>query len=728
MNCKRFLAAVLTLVLVLSIFPTVTRATESDLVTDSSNYNIAIVVDSSGSLKQGITSDPNGYRYDAIGMFFDLMSDSGSNVCAVVFKGNSDVTDASDSAMRKEIQCFPKKGMQAISSQADKDSLLTDIKSVTPRGYTDIGTALLMAAERLDGLTKQNGKKSIIVLFTDGATEFPKGAPAAITQASEQNKQEALDIIRGNGITLCAVYLNRDSKYYSPEVANLVRASLNSNPEIANSITDKELENTKQYHLVSNGASLPGVFQSFYELISPTNLQPLDKNDTFTIPGAGVDELNILITTNGSFDIAQTRLTQLTHETEGPMDSAELLSLCSLGQTYAVYKLTNPTEGDWTVQWQSPDTNAKCYLMMNTDISAQVTMEPTPEKVKYNDDVTITANLVSQGKAITKSSQYAKYRCMLEIIDTFTDEKIVEEELFLDGSGHFSYLYPADRFGSFSVQVVFTCGEDIQIAADPQPLEIDNDAPDTDRKSSSVHIATAFGSGGTSVLSLDEYILDEDPLSALTIVPTSDNSYPAEAFVIAPDNSTLTLYGRTGGDGTLRLMVSDALGSHATLELTITCTDYTLLILLVLLAACIAAAIFVFKTKRRNKQTLVVSGMVTFSIPVTDVLFIDITLPAMECLNKNLGIIFTERIRRLIAIASENPRLRQNAAGLIRDFIVDNEELLRACRVSALPGMLGRPNKLQLSSCGSNQAVVLDPRQPSVLELSGGRKLRITYR
>ena len=727
MNSKRFLAAVLAMVLVLTVFPTATRATEPGLVTDSSNYNIAIVVDSSGSLKQGITSDPNQYRFDAISMFFDLMSDSGSNVCAVVFKGNDDITDSSDAAMRGAIQCFPATGMQAISSQADKDSLLGDIRSVPARGYTDIGTAMLMAAERLEGKTAENGKKSIILLFTDGATEFPKGAPKELYEASANNQEKALDIIHSNDITLCAVYLNRDSKYYSSQVADLVRASLNPDPKVTASITDADLLRTKQYSCVSDGASLPGVFQHFYELISPTNLKSLPKSDSFTIPGSGVEELNILITTNGTFDIAQTRLTQLVHETEGPLDSAELLSICSMGQTYAVYKLTDPTPGTWTIQWQSPDANAQCYLQMNTDISAQMTLDPAAEQAVYNDHITITANLTSQSSVMTKSSQYANYRCMLEITNTATEEKVVQQELSLDGDGRFSYVHTADQFGSFSVQVVFHCGDDIRIAAESQILNIENNAPDTGANPHQLHIVTAFGSSGSRVLSLEEYIWDEDPLSALTIVPAADNTYPPEAFEIAGDNSTLTINSRIGGDGVLRLEVTDPLTRHSTMELTISCTDCTLLILLVLLAVCLAATFFVIKVKRTNKQSLTVEGMVTFALPVAKDIYLDIELPAMECLNKNLETIFAARTRKLIFTAAEDYRLRRNATHVVKDFLSANQMLLRECRVSAVPGLFGKRCKLQLSACGSNKAVTLDINQNEVLTLSKGCNLKIQY-
>lgn len=728
MKLKRFFAAVLAVVMTLSAIPAFVQAEKTEQTEVSANHNIVVLVDSGGSLKQGITSDPDEYRFEAIGMFFDLLSDIGDYISAIVFRGNNEKNDSSDAAMRERITSFSEEGLKQITSKEDKEDMKNFITQKAG-GYTDIGTALLVAAEQLEGKTQENGLDSYIILFTDGETEFADGAPQAYYDKSMANQEKALEMIRENGITLCAVYLDHEGKQNRENVANLVRASLTDDPNVAKSIPVEQLETDCRYIRVTSAKNLADVFQSFFNRLSSATQRELERTDRFTIPGSGVREVNICITTEKSDEIVGgTMITSLVNNKTGAVDMGLLFDCRTSGYAYVVYKLVNPEPGEYEITWTSSDPGAKCTMMANLENTAGITMETKGDKPRYGEPITFSGCLYNQGEALKRSSDYSEYVCVLEVYNRNTESLVHEQTLFQNNEGIFSTPYIPEAYGSYYAQIAFVCN-DFRICSNKVFFAIDNDPPKAD--AAKLPVSISFGGDGIKTVELSKYIHDtEDELAELVIVPDESNTYPLEAFEIAGDNSTLTIRGREGGSGTLVLRVNDTQDRHDLWYVEIKVRDNTLLILLSLTAAVVAAALYVLGRKRQIMENTHVDGSLEFKLTINDTPCRLIPLDAMECLNKNLYEILSCRKHMLIHIFSEDPENRANADNEINIFL--NLPKLKSYRFFAIPKRGGK-YELRLAGPESNQdqrdaGKPIGDKRPEVIELARNNTVEFVYK
>ena len=668
MRSTRLFAVVLALVMLLSVVPLPAQA---QVQNPTKNHNIVIMVDSGGSLKQGITSDPNEYRFSALNMFFDLASNIGDNMCVIDFKGNNRPNDSSDEAMRALIKCFPEEGLTKITDQSQKQDM-KDFINKEAGGYTDIGTALLVAAEQLDGKTRENGLDSYIFLFTDGNTEFAPSAPAAYYEKSQENQEKALEIIRENKIVLCAVYLDNEGKENSQNVANLVRKSLPYDEATIAGITDDDLKALKRYERVTNALNLVNTFQNFFVHLSSATNRQLTQNDSFTIPGCGIQEVSLCINTiHDETVVANTRINSLVNSNSGAVSGDVLFDSKSSGASYVIYKLVDLEPGEYRVEWSSPDPNATCQLILGTSFTADIAMDCTQDEIQYDTPITFTGSLSNYGEKLSKSSDYSNFVCTLEIREKNTNNIFIQQQATLNKNNDFFVTYPAINFGSFTAKMIFKCG-DLEIASEELQFSVENQAPVA--KDATKKISTSFGRKGIVTLDLSKYIsdLEDRDLSKLVIEVNASNTYPDTAFEIAEDNSTLTIRGRDGGDGVLLLTIRDTEGIPADWALTIKLVDSTLLVIALFLLAVIALALLFLRYRLHVLKTVSISGTITFILmnPCR------IKLDAMECLNKNLFEILSCRKNRLIHILSENSEFRKNAEQKIREFLYTYKEEL----------------------------------------------------
>ena len=155
---KRGMAAVLALMLALALVcPCLANAEEPSKTVN--RFNVVLVVDKSGSLRSdhGGGTDPDGLRFDAMRLFLGLLTETGNNVGAVVF----------DEQIRYD------SGLKPMASMDDKKALIREVESFGTSYDTDIGTAVLRAAEMLKGMREENGLPCMILLLSDGKTDFP---------------------------------------------------------------------------------------------------------------------------------------------------------------------------------------------------------------------------------------------------------------------------------------------------------------------------------------------------------------------------------------------------------------------------------------------------------------------------------------------------------------------------------------------------------------------------
>lgn len=272
---KKLTAAALTLLLSLLLVIGLPRAAQAEWSkTEPKRYNVVLVVDKSGSLacqgEQG--TDPDGLRYDALRLFLGLLTESGNNVGAVVF----------DEYIRYESAVEPLEGMEA------KKTLIRKIEGLFPEYDTDIGTAMLRATELLGGMKEQNDLPCMILLFSDGMTDFETGDISARKQSSYDNAKQALDAAKEEGITINGILLNVDN------VAERGRGEF----QRYTASTDGEFEE------VTKPEDLASAFQRLYHIINNTvytgaqRVAFSERGEAeifFTVPSFGVEEVNVIV-------------------------------------------------------------------------------------------------------------------------------------------------------------------------------------------------------------------------------------------------------------------------------------------------------------------------------------------------------------------------------------------------------------------------------------------------
>ena len=118
-------------------------AAAEENVSTANRYNVVLVMDKSGSLRNadGVGTDPDGLRFDAMRLFLGLLTETGNNVGTIAF----------DEAIRYD------SGLKAVDSLDDKKELVQAVEALGTSYDTDIGLAVLRAAETLSGMKDRNG-------------------------------------------------------------------------------------------------------------------------------------------------------------------------------------------------------------------------------------------------------------------------------------------------------------------------------------------------------------------------------------------------------------------------------------------------------------------------------------------------------------------------------------------------------------------------------------------
>ena len=109
----------------------------------ANRYNVVLVIDKSGSLRDGNGSgtDPEGLRFDAMKLFLGLLTETGNHVGVVAF----------DDEIRFD------SGLRIVDSLDEKKELVSAVEALGTSYDTDIGGAVLRAAELLHGMREENG-------------------------------------------------------------------------------------------------------------------------------------------------------------------------------------------------------------------------------------------------------------------------------------------------------------------------------------------------------------------------------------------------------------------------------------------------------------------------------------------------------------------------------------------------------------------------------------------
>lgn len=405
------------------------------LADESSNYNrynVMIVLDASASMRD---TDPDGLRYEAIDQFTHLLAEQGNYLGGLVF------------STKIEAQINPIQ----IRSQADKDQVYDLLKSIEPKVWTNIGDALDAAVQALSAYGDP-ALPSVIVFLSDGNTEM---ASDELERNSLNQKAEALIAAREKGITIYSVCLNRDSTADTMEMAQLAQAT--------NGV----------FQEVHSAGDLQDVFNMFYNLIYGTStITLIDETfptggiveKEFTIPGIGVEEVNIIIYGKTS------------NVTLFKPDGTKGTTSLKVANTFSMMKLTDIVPGVWKITTQgTPGDQIKVNMVYNTDLAIDIESNATQGKLFAGEPVILRAFLRSGTQRAATAAQYDGYLAEAHIQNAYGDEVSVLPMDFVED--HFelqtellegSYFFEV-RVTGYQLEKTSDRFGPLQVAAAPTP-------------------------------------------------------------------------------------------------------------------------------------------------------------------------------------------------------------------------------------------------------------------
>lgn len=447
MNTQKKLSLTAALALLLSLLLTALplSALAEAPVEDVNRFNVVLVVDKSGSLRdvRGHGTDPDGLRFDALRMFLGLLTESGNNVGAVVF----------DEQIRYVSE--PK----AVNSMEEKKELIREIEAYSPSYDTDIGTAVYTATELLRDMQEENDLPCMIMLFSDGQTDFTSGDRWGQKRKSWAVADEALAAAKEAGITINGILLNVD------EIAKNGKIEFQLYTHGTNG----------SFEEVTRPEDLSKAFQRFYSIVNNTvytGAQRVAFTDAgeaeifFTVPNFGVEEVNVIIEGEDlrgkdgeeRVEIAITRPGGESYDFAGhDLESTR----------YRLVKIPAPDLGIWDVRLKGQSEDwVDVTMVCNASLQVTLDGEAPAGGYRINTPYTFTAQITDPAEPQLTAEQFGALKVVLAREELSTG-KVREYEMTME-DGVFvpteNISFP--RAGMYSLRAVVGLG-DFKVCSDP---------------------------------------------------------------------------------------------------------------------------------------------------------------------------------------------------------------------------------------------------------------------
>lgn len=612
---RKFLFALLTVCLMLSVLAgAVPTAMAETATNETQRYNIMLVIDGSGSLETASKTDPDGMRYELISHLLGNIGNDGHNIGAIVFSGNNG-TDSSASAMESGIMLNT--GIMSLDDPSPdgrptKDYIYNQIVKTgydhTRNGTTDVGTAVRVAQRTLLAKQKENGLESVVLLFTDGVTELRNDAQR---KASAKNLSTATSEMSANGIRLMGLFLNKDGKLKSDEIKGIVCA--------ANGITETAPEFEYSYQEIKNASGINATVHTMMEFLGYIHPNPDpeiiygDLNDTFTIPGVGVEEMNISLYSHKGEALPDMTI-ELTRPDGTTLSGSDLRAIGRIGRTFHVYKLVAPMPGEWKMHIRVPKGNSVGYCydpVYSVLIDAGLSTTPDVSEWHVNKDVTFNAFLSQNGTTVTEPAAYREYGCTLVITDKVSGTAETFE-IPNDGTGKFAKTLKLDKYGQFEAKVLFTCDE-LLVESNALGYLLENQAPTiigTPKES----VTYGLFQQNTATIDLSPYFNDREDGKNVTL-SVKGSSCPSDVYTL--NGTTLEVQSDKLSNDTIDFIVTDSQGATTEFQLAVASHSVTtgLIILgaviLGIIVLIVIVIIIIF-------QSVKPKGSLTLSFTITD--------------------------------------------------------------------------------------------------------------
>lgn len=514
----------------------------------SNRFNVVLVIDASGSMKQ---TDPENLRFDATKLFLGLLANDGNYVGSIVFSTDVDkVTNISE-----------------IKGIDDKVSIEHDIESIEP----DIGdTAIGVALDKAVNMIEADGNKnlpSVIVLLSDGKTDLSGDKEAE--QHSNDLKAQAIYEAHNNNIKIFTVGLNSNG---GADIAELQQISKGTSGECQE---------------VNDASDLKDVFAQFYNLIYSTSTTTIFDNDigndgvidaSFNVPNAGVEEVNIIISSTSSIK----NLT-LTPPNTKTMTVEEVEKITTTSKSFSITKITSPTGGEWSLHAEGkPGDHVKIDMVYNDCLSISTEYDNTKD---YHIGDTLTVNGYLYNYDEKANSGYDDYEATLFLTKSISNNKDddVTNEIKMDPLvSSYSASIPIDEIGTYTLYMqVVGNGIEKNTKESPIIINVGNSVPKVTLESGRIeeHInAWPFFTKEHDIDLSGAVVDSEDSNLKYSIENTAfkDTTYELRGTTL----KIIDFYDLSKGSFTVK--ATDSMGASTEFEVVVTITNLGIIALIVL--------------------------------------------------------------------------------------------------------------------------------------------------
>ncbi len=376
-------------------------------------FNVVLVIDKSGSLRdlEGHGTDPDGLRFDAMRLFLGLLTEQGNNVGAVVF----------DEQIRYD------SGLKAVSSMADKKKLVEKVESFGTSYDTDIGSAVLRATEILTGMQAENGLPCMILLLTDGKSDFSSTVGDyqwSRLRASYMAADKALKAARSAGIVINGILLNVNGVADGGEVELQLYTDGTGGA----------------FEQVTRPEDLSAAFRRFYSIINNTEYTGSDAvafsadgeaSTSFVVPPFGVEEVNVVVEHNALSDIWDSEEEEA--DEVRTFSAGDITVMCPDGSVfdtaghdlfssrYSLVKIPYPAMGVWNVSLKgAPGDTVDITMVYNASMSAVLRGSSNDGKYSANKPCTFFVSIADSSVPEITEEDLSSLHAVLEIADADT--------------------------------------------------------------------------------------------------------------------------------------------------------------------------------------------------------------------------------------------------------------------------------------------------------------------
>ena len=498
--------------------------------------NIMFVNDESGSMTQ---SDPDKLRYEAIRMFTALMAQRGNMIGSVSFHH----------------EIISTQGMTRVNGFADKNGFMDAVSAYTPPssnfGMTNIGLALQTAVEILDK-GRDPELSTIMILLTDGKTEMPTEKETAL---SVEQKADAIDAAREAGYKIYTICLGGGE--HESELKQIAMAT------------------GGEYACVTKAEDLKDVEMMFYRIIFDTlSDEATDSvisadghaSRSFTVPGIGVEELNVII--EGAIDGCQVAAP------DGRVfQQADLDPITTKGKNFRLLKFENPADGLWNVDVTGEPGVAVTFRPLFNS-SFYVDYSRTGPDGNIGDVVHFRAVICDRNGPVTDTAKYAGFLGTVHISEGGTD---VPYPMPL-GNGGFEFDYTVRDAGTYKCYVAVS-RDDLEVRGREDSFSIKNNDPIPPEDTIQKHTFLWPFIGGTASVDLNGTVTDPDGDAIRYAVDSS--AFMEEDYTL--EDNVLTLRNFSIPRGTFTIVADDGRGGECTFNVKMTSTNVGILMAAALL-------------------------------------------------------------------------------------------------------------------------------------------------